>query len=118
MYYFTDVYTNVRNILSPHQIRIIAELSGCAESRPPIDCTNMCFHKKYRSLDGTCNNLHRPMLGSSLTKFTRWLPAVYENNFNLPVGESLDYMPNRLLSSACSRYYYLLFVSCVLNGTK
>ena len=102
MYYFTDVYTNVRNILSPHQIRIIAELSGCAESRPPIDCTNMCFHKKYRSLDGTCNNLHRPMLGSSLTKFTRWLPAVYENNFNLPVG---DRKSTRLNSSHANISY-------------
>ncbi|XP_067938237.1 peroxidasin homolog isoform X2 [Watersipora subatra] len=81
-----DIYNNVREILSPNHIQIIAELSGCAESRTPIDCTNMCFHKKYRSFDGTCNNLRRPMLGSSLTKFNRWLPAVYENNFNLPVG--------------------------------
>lgn len=82
-----DIYNNVRDILSPNQIRIIAELAGCAESRTPIDCTNMCFHMKYRSIDGTCNNFHKPMLGSSLTKFKRWLPAVYENNFNFPVGK-------------------------------
>lgn len=84
----SDAYQSVQEILSPTQVRLVAELSGCAETRPPIDCTNMCFHMKYRSIDGACNNLRRPMLGSSLTKFGRWLPAEYENNFNLPVGKN------------------------------
>jgi len=54
--------------------------------RPHVDCDDMCFHSKYRALDGTCNNLRHPMMGASLTAFYRVLPSAYENGFNLPIG--------------------------------
>ncbi|KAG7249470.1 hypothetical protein CRUP_030323, partial [Coryphaenoides rupestris] len=43
---------------------------------------------KYRSHDGTCNNLQHPMWGASLTAFERLLKSVYDNGFNLPRGAS------------------------------
>ena len=41
---------------------------------------------KYRTIDGTCNNLRRPLLGASDTAFRRVLSAVYEDGVSKPVG--------------------------------
>ena len=41
---------------------------------------------RYRTSDGTCNNLQHPMWGASRTPFHRLLQPIYENGFNAPVG--------------------------------
>ena len=74
------------NVLSGSQLQLVANASGCLNHRSEPDCSNMCFHTKYRTIDGTCNNLQKPLLGSSLTAFKRLLPPAYENGFNLPIG--------------------------------
>ncbi|XP_071446700.1 peroxidasin homolog [Hetaerina americana] len=74
------------DLLSPSQLDVVARLSGCMAHRPSINCTNMCFHGKYRTADGTCNNLIHPMWGASLIGFRRLLKPAYENGFNLPIG--------------------------------
>lgn len=74
-------------LLTPFQLDIVADLSGCATHRRVIDCADaMCFHQKYRSFDGTCNNLRHPMHGASLTPLRRLVPPRYDNNFNTPPG--------------------------------
>ncbi|XP_063930997.1 peroxidasin isoform X2 [Zophobas morio] len=77
---------NYREILSPDHLNLVAELSGCMTHRFSRNCTDMCFHSKYRSADGTCNNLQHPMWGASLTGFRRILKPIYENGFGTPVG--------------------------------
>lgn len=67
-------------------MNLIANLSGCTAHRRVNNCSDMCFHQKYRTHDGTCNNLQHPMWGASLTAFERLLKSVYENGFNLPRG--------------------------------
>lgn len=64
---------NYTELLSPNQLQLVANLSGCMAHRPTVDCTDMCFHLKYRTVDGTCNNLQHPMWGASLTGFRRVL---------------------------------------------
>ncbi|XP_012818358.1 peroxidasin isoform X1 [Xenopus tropicalis] len=76
------------DLVSPQYLNMIANLSGCATHRRINNCSNMCFHQKYRTHDGTCNNLQHPMWGASLTAFERLLKSVYENGFNLPRGIS------------------------------
>ncbi|KAG8445591.1 hypothetical protein GDO86_010388 [Hymenochirus boettgeri] len=76
------------DLVSPQYLNMIANLSGCATHRRINNCTNMCFHQKYRTHDGTCNNLQHPMWGASLTPFERLIKSVYENGFNLPRGIS------------------------------
>jgi len=73
-------------LLTPTQLALVASLSGCQEHRRIVKCDDMCFHLKYRTMDGTCNNLHNPMFGASLAPLIRLLPARYENNFNMPIG--------------------------------
>lgn len=72
--------------MSPQYLNLIANLSGCTAHRRVNNCSDMCFHQKYRTHDGTCNNLQHPMWGASLTAFERLLKSVYENGFNLPRG--------------------------------
>ncbi|XP_052896954.1 peroxidasin isoform X1 [Anopheles moucheti] len=75
-----------RDLLSPEYLDLLEQLSGCMAHRVTPNCSDLCFHSKYRSLDGTCNNYEHPAWGSSLTGFQRLLPPVYENGFNSPVG--------------------------------
>ncbi|XP_053565707.1 peroxidasin homolog isoform X2 [Bombina bombina] len=78
------------DLVSPQYLNVIANLSGCTAHRRINNCSNMCFHQKYRTHDGTCNNLQHPMWGASLTAFERLLKSVYENGFNLPRGINTD----------------------------
>lgn len=78
------------NVLSSDHLEIIARLSGCVAHREKRDCSDMCFHSKYRSIDGSCNNFANPMWGASLTGFRRILFPIYENGFSQPVGWNKD----------------------------
>lgn len=75
-----------KEILSPAHLELVAQLSGCMAHRPSSNCTDMCFHSKYRSISGLCNNLQNPTWGASLTGFRRILKPIYENGFSMPVG--------------------------------
>uniref|UniRef100_A0A452TJJ9 Lactoperoxidase n=1 Tax=Ursus maritimus TaxID=29073 RepID=A0A452TJJ9_URSMA len=94
------------DLVSPHYLSLIANLSGCTAHRQVPNCSDMCFHQKYRAQDGTCNNLQHPMWGASLTAFERILKPAYENGFNLPRGVGLHALsggyslpPPRLVST-------------------
>ncbi|KAG5329266.1 PXDN protein, partial [Acromyrmex charruanus] len=73
-------------ILTAEQVKEIERLSGCTGHRRRQNCTNRCFHHKYRAIDGSCNNLRHPTWGSSHTGFRRVLQPIYENGFSMPVG--------------------------------
>ncbi|XP_058835456.1 peroxidasin isoform X2 [Topomyia yanbarensis] len=77
---------NYNDLLSPDYLDLLAQLSGCMAHRVTPNCTDLCFHAKFRTLDGSCNNYKNPTWGSSLTGFRRLLPPIYENGFNMPVG--------------------------------
>lgn len=79
---------NYKDILSPAHLDLVAQLSGCQAHRIIPNCTNICFHLKYRSIDGTCNNLQHSSWGASLTGFRRILQPIYENGFSSPIGWS------------------------------
>ncbi|XP_068678168.1 peroxidasin-like isoform X1 [Montipora foliosa] len=82
----TNAKYNFFHLLSPAHVNMIANLSGCSAHRRVNNCSDMCFHRKYRTFDGTCNNLQHPMWGASLTPFERLLSPMYDNGFNSPVG--------------------------------
>ena len=77
---------NFHDLLSVSHLQMIMELSGCTPGQFRDPCTDLCRHSKYRSYDGQCNNLERPMEGVSQSAFKRLLSPVYENDFNTPVG--------------------------------
>uniref|UniRef100_A0A8C4RTY0 Peroxidasin like n=1 Tax=Erpetoichthys calabaricus TaxID=27687 RepID=A0A8C4RTY0_ERPCA len=91
---FNDTEFRYNDLVSPHYLDLIANLSGCTAHRRAPNCSDICFHQKYRTHDGTCNNLQHPMWGSSLTAFERILKPVYENGFSLPRGVNHDTVYN------------------------
>ncbi|XP_023374195.1 peroxidasin homolog [Otolemur garnettii] len=100
------------DLVSPQYLHLIANLSGCTAHRRVNNCSDMCFHQRYRAHDGTCNNLQRPMWGASLTAFERLLKSVYENGFNTPRGIN----PHRLYNGHALPAPRL--VSTTLIGTE
>ncbi|KAL5015945.1 hypothetical protein ScPMuIL_005534 [Solemya velum] len=78
--------SSYHELVSPSHIALIASLAGCGHHRRSPHCNNMCLHKKYRTFDGTCNNLQNPTWGASNIALRRFLPAAYENGFNSPIG--------------------------------
>ncbi|XP_055490066.1 peroxidasin homolog isoform X2 [Leucoraja erinacea] len=83
---FKGIDFRYNNLVSPRYLDLIANLSGCTAHRRFPNCSDICYHQKYRTHDGTCNNLQHPMWGASLTAFQRILKPVYENGFSLPRG--------------------------------
>lgn len=59
------------NTLSTEYLELLAQLSDCTAHRVNPNCTDMCYHNKYRTIDGSCNNLQHPLWGSSLSAFRR-----------------------------------------------
>ena len=64
--------------VDPNDLIQIRQLSDCLPTstndidRLKEEChRNLCFHLKYRSFDGQCNNLDFPYYGNSFTPFTR-----------------------------------------------
>uniref|UniRef100_A0A7I4Y6P2 peroxidase n=2 Tax=Haemonchus contortus TaxID=6289 RepID=A0A7I4Y6P2_HAECO len=57
---------------------------------PRLDETNcernLCYNAYFRTMDGTCNNLHHPLRGAAYRPYTRLLPTVYDNALSEPVG--------------------------------
>lgn len=71
--------------LSECELEVLGELSGCSQHQREADCSS-CFHQKYRSIDGSCNNLDHPLRGASDTPFMRLIEPAYEDGVGLPVG--------------------------------
>lgn len=76
------------DLLSSKYLDLLAQLSDCSAHRVTPNCTDICYHNKYRTIDGTCNNFENSLWGTSLSAFRRLLPSRYENGLNSPVGGS------------------------------
>uniref|UniRef100_A0A183C1I3 SCP domain-containing protein n=1 Tax=Globodera pallida TaxID=36090 RepID=A0A183C1I3_GLOPA len=77
-----------RQTLSLADIARTMHSSGCV---PQIsaggDCSReLCYHLAYRSIDGVCNNLERPVLGAAFRPHMRHLPPEYADGLMEPAG--------------------------------
>ena len=81
---------SLAKLISPANLDLIGNLSGCEAVRRFADCDDLCFHSRYRAVDGSCNNHHHPLWGASLTPLRRVLQPRYENGFNSPIGLDQD----------------------------
>lgn len=84
--------------LSSCELEVLGRLSGCGEHKKQVDCSS-CFHRNYRSIDGTCNNLDYPLQGAADIPLKRLLTPSYEDGVGLPVGWSGNKPSARLISS-------------------
>ncbi|VDK18028.1 unnamed protein product [Anisakis simplex] len=63
---------------------------GCVQSNLPNPCAaDICYHKNYRTFDGSCNNLRDSLKGAAFTPFIRLLPPDYDDRINA-VSDSIS----------------------------
>ncbi|MCP9264611.1 Peroxidasin [Dirofilaria immitis] len=74
------------SVLAKSHVDMLVQLAGCSGAQTRDPCDEQCFHSRYRTYDGQCNNQIHTMWGASQTHFRRLLPPIYENGFNMPVG--------------------------------
>uniref|UniRef100_A0A8C3QT99 Eosinophil peroxidase n=1 Tax=Cyanoderma ruficeps TaxID=181631 RepID=A0A8C3QT99_9PASS len=73
---------NVTDLLTPAQVEVIFNATGCDQQDKKINCTS----SGYRTITGECNNRRNPSLGASNRALARWLPAEYEDGVSMPRG--------------------------------
>uniref|UniRef100_A0A7E4VUW8 peroxidase n=1 Tax=Panagrellus redivivus TaxID=6233 RepID=A0A7E4VUW8_PANRE len=89
----TEIPTRVAPTLA--QYRSALQQQGCArEAQPNVCARNQCFHEKYRSFDGSCNNLQNSLKGAAYTQFVRLLDARYVDGMGAMFGLPPDTSPN------------------------
>ncbi|XP_063968758.1 peroxidasin homolog isoform X1 [Lytechinus pictus] len=99
----TGIEFTYNDLVSPRFLNLISNLSQCTAHTKIVNCSDVCFHKKYRTYDGTCNNLQHPEWGASLTPFKRLLKPIYENGFNTPVGWNTTHRYNGFTKPSARR---------------
>ncbi|KAH3858557.1 peroxidasin homolog pxn-2-like [Dreissena polymorpha] len=68
--------------------RLLTDLPGCPNT------TVMCnADDRFRSINGTCNNLNNPTWGMAGAAQRRLLPAAYDDGLNLPRSLGIDGKP-------------------------
>ena len=74
---------SLNSLFSKNALTTLANLSSCKEETASCIC-----NFKYRTIDGKCNNIKKPLLGSAPTALTRLLPAKYYDaeGLNDPIG--------------------------------
>jgi len=75
----------MKEISTSHMMSTVDRETGCAEARHAVSCEDSC-HSKYRTIDGTCNNLEHVLWGSANNLFSRMAPAHFASSYGAPVG--------------------------------
>ncbi|KAK0393066.1 hypothetical protein QR680_000039 [Steinernema hermaphroditum] len=84
-----------RPVMSRNEFVQITHRKGCAQLNLPNVCEqNMCYHLKYRSFDGSCNNLNNSLWGAAFMPFLRLLEPNYDDDVNAPIGSMKRHLPN------------------------
>ena len=69
------------SLLKKSEVELMYRESGCRKA----EIINSCFHStvnKYRTIDGTCNNLRNRLWGAAHTAFRRLIPSNYEDGIS------------------------------------
>ncbi|CAI2347037.1 unnamed protein product [Caenorhabditis sp. 36 PRJEB53466] len=105
----TNEDTSIRKTLSIRDVRDSNANFNCAPTQEIPNCNrNLCYHLRYRTFDGTCNNLEKPMIGSAFTALMRLKKPMYDNGLNAPTSSFLRSRPSardasRLLLSSSTQ---------------
>ena len=71
--------------MNDENMGVIFDFAKCIDPATLYNCSVPTINQ-FRTINGTCNNLLRPLLGASNTQFRRLEPAQYEDGISLPVG--------------------------------
>ncbi|TSM12519.1 Eosinophil peroxidase [Bagarius yarrelli] len=88
---------NATELLTHEELKMIENVTGCAAQTLPPPCKLTQNLNKFRTASSVCNNQKNPLRGASNTPFTRWLPAVYEDNISQPQGWNPERLYNNVV---------------------
>ena len=102
-----ELFHTPGTLLSQEEFAHMYLESGCEELNSfNGNCFRQPFTFSFRSIDGTCNNLFKPLQGASGTAFRRLTPALYEDGrgtlrgtfqaLNFPEEEEAEDLPQIL----------------------
>ena len=75
----TELLVTPGSLLTEEEIAKLYSESGCQD----VISTPSCFNRwKYRTINGTCNNLIRPTWGAANTPFQRLILPQYEDGIS------------------------------------
>ena len=83
MVLLTELLRTPGSLLTKEEIAKLYLESGCKDVVPTPVCRPS---DKYRTIDGTCNNLNNPMYGAANTPFRRLILPQYEDGISAPRG--------------------------------
>ncbi|KAL7075683.1 hypothetical protein ACQ4LE_005051, partial [Meloidogyne hapla] len=79
--------TTIRRTISTSDVRVSNNAFGCSPALTRPNCNkNLCYHLKFRTLDGTCNNLEKPLFGAAFMPLSRLKEPVYDDKLAAPVA--------------------------------
>ncbi|VDN55509.1 unnamed protein product [Dracunculus medinensis] len=86
---------SIRKTLSVNDIKRSNIRIGCVSKLSSTNCaTNLCFHMRFRTFDGTCNNFDSPLKGAAFRPYIRLQKAKYGDGINSPISSTLKTRPS------------------------
>ena len=76
-----ELFQRPGSLLRPEEIGELFEESECGELIKAPSCRFPTVNR-FRTINGTCNNLLNPILGAASTAFSRLVPALYEDGIS------------------------------------
>lgn len=100
-----DPLEPAESALALQDVDLHSPLARAAVDRCEEEQFTQCRPTRYRTADGTCNNLRHPTWGKSFTCFTRLLPPEYADGQSAPrISVTGGALPNpRILSAFVHR---------------
>ena len=80
-----ELFHKTGSLLTSEEIGEMFEESECVELLPVPSCRFPTVNR-FRTINGTCNNLLNPLLGAARTPFARLTPPKYEDGISSLVG--------------------------------
>ena len=80
-----ELFHKPGSFLKANELAQIYEECKCRYRRKKRSCNQVSVYT-FRTIDGTCNNLRKPLQGAAQTPFRRLIPAHYEDGISTPRG--------------------------------
>lgn len=78
---------SMRRTMSANDVKLSVGQFGCVATLSVPNCKkNLCYHLRYRTFDGSCNNLNSPLLGAAFMPLGRFLEPAYDDKISAPVA--------------------------------
>uniref|UniRef100_A0AC35U6H3 Peroxidase mlt-7 n=1 Tax=Rhabditophanes sp. KR3021 TaxID=114890 RepID=A0AC35U6H3_9BILA len=92
---FTAEDNNGRLLVSLDDVIRSNLANACTPRLDDTNCErNQCYNMYFRTMDGSCNNLEKPLQGASYRPYNRLLPPEYDDGLGAPISSIKHFLPS------------------------